>query len=205
VNKQEPQPLSYTLRIDHIPGITAGVAHYLEEHINKPEVLWAKYVSECASDIGKFAAIIRRSNPNLPMFHIMNCVRFLDEVSNIIECVDICLIIAQTILRDPYTLNISEVTKNYLQKFTNYYINDIWDLQKSSIEFIQNVMKYLLTGGTCKFTSFDAAFTRMMKERTDKPPPYTYPPGYVHLPPYTEQPICEPPNEPLPEYSVVLS
>lgn len=201
-------PRSYTLRMDHIPGISPAVAYDLYGRcINAPEKLWAEYVLNCANDIGKFAMLLRKERPSYPMFHILNCTQFLKEVSNIIERDDIRLCLAQNILRnsesyynDRTTFESAEV---FIRPYVKHKVDTISDMQTNSCEFIHNVMKYLRTGGTWQDSSFNAAFTRMMEERINRPPAYTYPPGYIHLPPYTERPTCNPPNDPLPEYSVV--
>jgi hypothetical protein len=198
-----------------IPGIlnSAYTAHLLEERgFRRPETLWAKYELSRTGlpgldDDKDFISFVYSLNRILPLYIIVNCVRFLKDVSNVIERADIRLKIALCIFRDPAaymsTLDVYEMAISYIQQFNEHVIVDFDNMEQKSGEFIHNVMKYLRTKGARPDVTFNAAFTRMMKERTDKPPPYTYPPGYVHLPQYTELPTCDPPNDPLPEYSVV--
>ncbi len=187
VNK--PLPPRFVLRI---PGITTYTEYLLfERGLRNPETIWAKYeLSRTGQpgldDANEFIHFLCTVYRNLPRVNIVNCVRFLKNVSNVIERADIRIKIALCIFRDPAaymsTLDVYEMAISYIQQF-NEHVVDFDNMEQKSGEFIHNVMKYLRTKGARPDVTFNAAFTRMMKERIDNPPPYTYSPN-EHLPEY---------------------
>jgi hypothetical protein len=162
VSKPEPH---YVFRTSDIPGITLVMAHKLANLTYRlPEEVWAKF-QLCNSE---FIIFMRTLHPTYLMFHIMNCIQFLNEVSNIIECADIRLKIAQAIFKNPAMYDDFYTTFNettaYLQQFSSVEVNAT-NISNISGDFIRNIMMYLHTKGARSDVTFNVAFVKMMKNR----------------------------------------